>query len=52
MNSGDTILISQRRPDHAMFRAMARLARIVVPGAPHHVTQRGNRREYQGHYTD
>lgn len=23
---------------------MARLARIVVPGAPHHVTQRGNRR--------
>lgn len=24
---------------------MARLARIVVPGAPHHVTARGNRRE-------
>jgi putative transposase len=24
---------------------MARLARIVVPGCPHHVTQRGNRRE-------
>lgn len=24
---------------------MARLARIVVPGAPHHVTQRGNRRQ-------
>ena len=24
---------------------MARPARIVVPGAPHHVTQRGNRRE-------
>ncbi|MGD0192186.1 MAG: transposase [Rhizomicrobium sp.] len=24
---------------------MARLARIVVPGFPHHVTQRGNRRE-------
>ena len=24
---------------------MPRLARIVVPGAPHHVTQRGNRRE-------
>jgi putative transposase len=23
---------------------MARLARIVVPGFPHHVTQRGNRR--------
>ena len=25
--------------------AMARHARIVVPGSPHHVTQRGNRRE-------
>jgi putative transposase len=24
---------------------MARLPRIVIPGAPHHVTQRGNRRE-------
>lgn len=24
---------------------MPRLARIVVPGCPHHVTQRGNRRE-------
>jgi putative transposase len=24
---------------------MARIARIVVPGVPHHVTQRGNRRE-------
>ena len=24
---------------------MARFARIVVPGLPHHVTQRGNRRE-------
>ena len=23
---------------------MARLARIVIPGLPHHVTQRGNRR--------
>jgi len=23
---------------------MARLARIVVPGYPHHITQRGNRR--------
>ncbi len=26
-------------------RVMPRLARIVVPGVPHHVTQRGNRRE-------
>ncbi len=24
---------------------MARLPRLVVPGLPHHVTQRGNRRE-------
>ena len=24
---------------------MSRLARIVVPGVPHHVTQRGNRRD-------
>ncbi len=24
---------------------MARLARVVIPGLPHHMTQRGNRRE-------
>lgn len=24
---------------------MARLARVVVPGLPHHVTQRGNRHQ-------
>jgi putative transposase len=24
---------------------MARMARVVVPGMPHHVTQRGNRRQ-------
>ena len=24
---------------------MARIACVVVPGLPHHVTQRGNRRE-------
>ena len=24
---------------------MARLARVVAPGIPHHVTQRGNRRQ-------
>ena len=24
---------------------MSRWARMIVPGAPHHVTQRGNRRE-------
>jgi Transposase IS200 like len=27
------------------FACMTRLARMVVPGLPHHVTQRGNRRE-------
>ena len=26
-------------------RALARIARVVVPGLPHHVAQRGNRRE-------
>lgn len=26
-------------------QGMARLARVVVPGVPHHVTQRGNRRQ-------
>jgi putative transposase len=24
---------------------MARLARVVVPGMPHHITRRGNRRQ-------
>jgi len=24
---------------------MARIARVVAPGLPHHVTQRGNRRQ-------
>ncbi|GMQ84250.1 MAG: hypothetical protein BMS9Abin06_1023 [Gammaproteobacteria bacterium] len=24
---------------------MARLARVVLPGYPHHITQRGNRRQ-------
>lgn len=27
-----------------MLGRMARLARIVIPNVPHHVTQRGNRR--------
>jgi putative transposase len=34
---------------------MARLARIVIPGIPHHVTQRGNGRQQtffdKGDYT-
>ena len=25
--------------------AVARLARVVLPGVPHHVTRRGNRRQ-------
>jgi putative transposase len=28
-----------------MLLGMARIARIVVPGLPHHITQRGNRRQ-------
>jgi putative transposase len=24
---------------------MARLARVVIPGMPHHITQQGNRRQ-------
>ena len=38
---------------------MARLARVVIPGLPHHVTQRGNGRtrtffgdDDYGHYGD
>jgi putative transposase len=27
------------------FLGMARLARLVIPGLPHHITQRGNRRQ-------
>src|SRR5262245_20466040 len=30
---------------------MARLARVVIPGMPHHITQRGNRRQ-QTYFTD
>ena len=30
---------------------MARLARVVIPGYPHHITQRGNRRQ-QVFFTD
>ena len=28
---------------------MARMARVVLPGYPHHVTQRGNRRQKSNH---
>jgi putative transposase len=30
--------------DHATLPVMSRLARVVIPGVPHHVTQRGNGR--------
>jgi hypothetical protein len=33
------------RPMRCHSRIMARLARVVVPGMAHHVTQRGNRRQ-------
>jgi len=28
-----------------MLNIMARLARVILPGYPHHITQRGNRRQ-------
>ena len=28
-----------------IISAMARIARVIAPGIPHHVTQRGNRRQ-------
>jgi len=28
-----------------MAKTMARLARVILPGYPHHITQRGNRRQ-------
>jgi REP element-mobilizing transposase RayT len=50
---GDTIPIPSRAgiflfsfcSSESTMAAMAHLARVVVPGLPHHVTQRGNRRE-------
>ncbi len=32
-------------PESAIVLSMARLVGIAIPGLPHHVTQRGNRRE-------
>jgi putative transposase len=48
VNYGDTIRNSRYCGSFISCRGaapMARLARVVVPGLPHHVTQRGNRRE-------
>ena len=30
---------------HVHFFDMSRIARVVAPGLPHHITQRGNRRQ-------
>ena len=38
---GDTLL----NPRHIVPTPMARLSRVVIPGVPHHVTQRGNGRQ-------
>jgi hypothetical protein len=43
--SGDTILICCiSGVALSIVPLMARIARIVAPGMPHHITQRGNRR--------
>jgi REP element-mobilizing transposase RayT len=44
-NSGDTISIIDKRMWSWLCELMARLARVVAPGFPHHITQRGNRRQ-------
>jgi len=36
---------SKRRGQIHPIATMARLARVVIPGMPHHVTQRRNRRQ-------
>jgi REP element-mobilizing transposase RayT len=38
------IRVPRCRPGHGPAGGMVRLARLVVPGLPHHITQRGNRR--------
>jgi hypothetical protein len=43
-NYGDTLPIAQLTAP-CSDTSMARIGRIVVPGFPHHVTQRGNRRQ-------
>ncbi len=42
-NSRDTMLNSATKP--TWKRTMARIARLVAPGLPHHITQWGNRRQ-------
>jgi Transposase IS200 like len=43
-NYGDTTVFTKLR-DRIKLRRMSRIARVVVPDLPHHVTQRGNRGE-------
>jgi hypothetical protein len=43
--SGDTRAFGYTILNYRPGRHMARLARIVAPGLPHHITQRGNRRQ-------
>lgn len=42
---GLTLINWQRRPNVQYFLIMARLARVVIAGYSHHITQRGNRRQ-------
>ncbi len=44
-NYGDTRLIMDALGETGCVHSMARLARLVLRGMPHHVTQRGNRRQ-------
>src|SRR5438105_13845326 len=41
----DSHLLLTPRIGFCMIRVMPRVARVVVPGVPHHVTQRGNNRQ-------
>jgi hypothetical protein len=43
-NYGDSAFNLAHAPNAAIFWSMARLARVVIPGHPHHVTQGGNGR--------
>ena len=45
LGSGTPFSIIDRGSRVGYARFMARLARVIVPGLPHHITQRGNRRQ-------
>ena len=42
---GTVYIIIDKMASCIILALMARLARVVIPGVPHHVTQRGNRRQ-------